>query len=434
MEPMNVFYRIFHEDLHPLTNQKTKLEYLDYVKNKSSNGGYINDDLKSLKTQECNKQKLKYSYYEYILIDVLKQIKRDLHQKMFLYIDSNNSIEGVIQNYQIFLLNYMKIIEENYLPKKYSSPIFQISKEKSDTDIFKIIYKTLDAILIYLEQTFMKYMDRSIEIPYQQHLWFISQHKDTVIKLQQKINTLDLSDIVKKAICKPLVQIEQNEFTRLTYQTREYYQIFIKVLSHLLKNEQLPSKEKVYSVLISLNYNTFEIFFFLTAIIKDKVKSASGSQEKVQIFQKYLKEVKTTTVTAIYSHKPELPALKEQLILWLEEELLFYNHKLEFEEVHSYATSQTGKASIKKMLKISVPEVSLFTKLLYDSQLVDGSKKELFSFLSATFRTQKTTLISPESLSNNYYSVSEGSKRSVKKMLTKMLLQLDQMIGETFHL
>ncbi|WP_282088318.1 hypothetical protein [Aquimarina algiphila] len=415
MEPMNVFYRIFHEDLHPLTNQKTKIEYLDYFKSTNTS---------ILTIQGYNRQQLKYYYYEQLLIDVLKQIKRDLHQKVFLFSESNTNISKVIQTYQVFLLNYIKIIEENYLSQQDTSSIFQISEDKSDTDIFKVIYKTMDNILVYLEQTFIKHIDPTLDIPYQQRLWFVSKHRDDVKNLQHKIDKLDLSEIVKKSICTPLLQIEKNELAGFTYESRAYYATFIKVFDHLLKSEPSPCEEKVYAVLISLNYNTFKVFFFITAIIKGKVKSCHSTKEKLQVYHEYIKKIKTTAVTSLYKRNPRLPSLKEQLLLWINEEIDFYNKKLEFEESKSF------KSSNKKLIKISVPEVSLLTKLLYDTKLVEGPKTELFTFLSDTFSTPKAKIISPESLSNNYYSISESSKRSVKKMLKTMLLQLDRMEGE----
>ncbi len=430
MEPMNVFYQIFHEDLHPLTNQKTKIAYVDYFKNKKVNKEPDNT-VNIFTIEESSKQLLKYWYYEDILTDILRRIKRDLHEKMFSFTEGNNNIGKVIQTYQVFLLNYTKIIEENYLSPHDTSSIFQISEDKSDTDIFKIIYKTLDTILVYLEQTFMRYMDSTLDIPYQQRLWFVSKHRDDAKNLQQKINTLDLSEIVKKSICTPLLQIEKNELSGLTYESRAYYVTFIKVFDHLLKSEQFLCEEKIYIVLISLNYNTFKIFFFITASIKGKVKLCHSTEEKLQVYHEYIKKIKTTTVTSPYKRNSRLPSLKGQLLLWINEEIDFYNKKLKFEESKSLKNShETFKPPYKKLLKISVPEVSLLTKLLYDAKLIEGPRTEMFTFLSGTFCTPKAKVISPESLSNNYYSISENSKRSVKKMLKTMLLQLDQMEGE----
>ena len=197
------------------------------------------------------------------------------------------------------------------------------------------------------------------------------------------------------------------------------------MFEHLYKDKNaLTAKEKIYDILISLNFNSFKVFFFLTQEIKDVTNTCNTLEEKLNTYRKYLKKIKTTAETTSYKLNMQLPSLKKSVLSWIVEEIVFCEQQI----LHERSLQKNNRE--KKLLKISVPEVSLVSRLLYDSKLVNGSKKDFFAFLSNTFRTEKSALISSESLSNNYYSISESSKRSVKKMLKSMLLQLDQMEGE----
>ncbi len=424
MEHMNVFHRIFHEDLHPLTNQKSREYYVNYFKSKSKDE-YINSHLRQKSLENFDDQELKFFYYEDLLKNSLTNFKRDLTGKLFLFLEQNKSIENLVKSYQMFVLGYMNIIDQDYLFGEDKQSVFQISELRSNADIFKIIYRTLDAILLYIEQIFPRYLDQSLSIPYQQRLWFVNRYQETISGLLRELNKLEAPEIIVKEISKVLSQISSNTLPDLTYESRDYYKILIKVLDHLFTKENQPTLDKLYSVLISLDYNTFKVFFFMTKQVKDSMKDYYTNEEKLQIYQQYLKKVKTTAVTVSFRLNPDLPSLKEKLIEWVNEEILFYKQLTVLEN-----DIEKENSFKRKLLKMSVPEMSLWTKLLYECRLIDGPKTEVFTFLSSVFRTPKSSLISTESLSNNYYSVSESSKRSVRSKLNGMLLQLDQMKGD----
>lgn len=155
MEPMDIFYQILHEDLNPLTSLTTQKLLQKYSKTKT------NDNLKT--------SSKKFDVYKVLLSDTLKKVKRDIHHKVFQCLKDPKSIQSIIQNHQILILNYCRVIEQTYLGEDQNSK-FEISGEQTDTDIFKLVYQTLDAILDYLEVSFYKYLEHSLEMPYQRKL------------------------------------------------------------------------------------------------------------------------------------------------------------------------------------------------------------------------------------------------------------------------
>ena len=221
--------------------------------------------------------------------------------------------------------------------------------------------------------------------------------------------------------------------------SNEYYLSLFNRISGLTlpQDSEFISKkhiiiEELYAVLISLEFNTFKIFFSLRDdYIVKKVKKASSSQKKIEVFHTFLKEIKTTMVTSPIKYNPNLPSLKEQLIIWIDEEIVSLQRTMQSssptlskEIVSDYAQNT------KRILKLSVSEISLITRLLYEQGTLEGPKKAFFKFLSNTFSTHKTKVISQESLSNRYYSIPDSTKISVKRMLRGMLLKLDKIQSE----
>ncbi|WP_299189614.1 hypothetical protein [uncultured Aquimarina sp.] len=423
MEPMDIFYQILHEDLNPLTSQTTQNFNSKHSKNQK-----VPDEITKEKNVTSNTET--FTFYENLLADTLKKVKRDIHDKVFKCINDPSSINSIIQNHQILILNYCRVIEQNYLLEETNKK-YQISEDKCSTDIFKLVYQTLDAILNYLEVSFNKYLEPSLEIPYQRRLWFVHQKKERCRLLIVMLNATDIPPQLIEIICDPLHKIIHNDLYGFTYQQKEYYILYIKVLFKLLSKDTIITEE-VYAVLISLEFNTFKIFFYLRdQYVAKKVKRAYGAQKKINILHLFLKEIKTTTITSETKYNPNLPSLKEQLLIWIQEEINGLQRTIESSSSSIVKEkAATYNQNTKKILKLSVSEISLITRLLYEQGMLEGSKRTFFEFLSSTFKTHKAKVISPESLSNRYYSIPDSTRTSVKKILRGMLLKLDTIQSE----
>ncbi|MBQ4818860.1 hypothetical protein [Aquimarina sp. MMG016] len=425
MEKIDIFYRIFHEDLHPLTNQKTKGYYLNNIKKLTQNEVTLED----IHTKP--RASLRFLFYEVLLSDFQKKMQRSLHEKIFLSYHEQGRTEIIVRNYQALLLNYCRIIENNYFSSEDHNSKFQISDQKTDLDIFKLVYQSLDSILNYLEQIFYKYLDCSLQISHQQKLWFTLKNKEQVSLMLCQIKALEIPELAKNIICAPLLQIYKNELPSFSYQDREYLSVYIKVLRNLLHKENPPSLEMLYKVLISLEFNTFKMFFFLINHFKKMSEDILEVTEKTNILRSFQKEILTTSITSSYKYNPNLPSLKEQLLIWVREEISFLKNEVQLIKPSPENIPKTAVvAPKKKLVHISVSEISLIARLLFETGLLKGPKKKLFQFLSNTFITKKSQVISQESISNRYYSVSEATKLSVEGMLKKMLYTLENMRGE----
>ncbi|KAA1245784.1 hypothetical protein [Aquimarina sp. RZ0] len=424
METIDVFYRIFHDDLNPLTNQQDKAYYINHLKQTKPGNETINEIHKLNKhIEELSLQELKYYYYKDILRQSYQDIKRYLYQKTFSAIDNDIDVSKVIQNHQLSILNYLAILENDFLPNYEKESIYDISVDKTNVDILKLIYRILDDLLVYMERSFESYLKTSLEVSYQKQLWFVYHYQERVSVLISKVEELDIPKELKAILCIPLEKIRDNKVISLTYEYKDYLTMYIKVLWHVLHKNSVLNTYDLYSVLISLEFNTFKAFFFYKDYIKTQLSTCESEACKIVILEESQKKINTITVTYSRKLNPGLPSLKEQLLLWIKEELRFCEKRMMLRTTENNVVS-------KKLLKVSVPEISLITRLLYGTKFIEGSKRDSFQFLSNVFSTKNAKVISPESLSNHYYSVNESSKRSVQKILKKMLVSLDDMEGE----
>ena len=415
MESIDVFYRIFHEDLNPLTSQKSKEYYCTTINSLlgKENVLDINEDF----------IKLRFQFYTKLLENTAQQVKRELHRNVYVLHLEEEKVLTMVRNHQSLLLTYCRMVERNYLSSEDDLLKFQVSSEASVTDIFKVVYHTMDNLLDYLDQFFYKYLDHSLPVSHQKRLWFIYTHKKLAEIIISKLMACNIPEEAKMVIIGPLVSVRDNMLTTLTYRQKLYMGTFIKVLKKLLKKQPNPSLESLFKILISLEYNTFNLFFYIERHFK---KELDGRTPREQLLQLYLlkKSVVTVSVTSTEKYNPELPSLKERLLVWLEEEIKLTKRKYELAKSETISSPLVAK---KKHLDVSISELSLITRLLFESELLTGSKKRVFEFLSSSFTTKTTKDISVESLSSRYYSVNNGTIDAVSKMLRDMLYRLDHL-------
>ncbi|MEW7280686.1 hypothetical protein ABW636_19015 [Aquimarina sp. 2201CG1-2-11] len=62
MEHMNIFYRVFHEDLQPLANQRSKEFYIDYFRSIDNDTFICQDNMVDIESMDYTG--LKYAYYK----------------------------------------------------------------------------------------------------------------------------------------------------------------------------------------------------------------------------------------------------------------------------------------------------------------------------------------------------------------------------------
>ena len=413
MESIDIFYRIFHEDLNPLTNQKSKEFYINY----------LNPQDENINIRDYSQQELKFLYYKLLLLNTQKKVKRELHEKVYVSGASSIETQDLVQKYQSLLLTYSRMIEDNYLPFGKLLSKFQLSDKRDDTDIFRMIYDCIDGLLNYLEELFYKYLDQSLSIPYQQKLWFVLKKKKLASILLGEINKLSIPEDFKRIIVEPFDLVIKNQIVYLTYEGREYLFTYFKVFKNLFKKDPTPSLEMISNILISLDYNKFGIFFFLIQQFKDIIQENESNKEKFLALYRLEKQITTITVTSNIKYNTNLPSLKEQLQFWIKEEIkhLEKESKVSISVIDENVISDSVNQK-KKMVHMSVSELSIFIRVLYESGVLKESRKAFFEFISETFRTKKAESISTESIKNRYYAVSENTRLSVEGKLKKMLI------------
>lgn len=370
--------------------------------------------------QVLSAQRAKFYYYQVMLDETFSDITKKLNEKVFK-LKEEGQIRLQIRKYQTLITGYMKIILNDYIPKEQWQSLFQISDNHTTTDIFKITYQTLEDLLVYLEKSFGYYLDIHLPVPYQSRLMMAMDHAEKLGEILNHLERARLNYQLYEIVTVPFDQMGILEPLTFTYHNHTYHENYLLSFYRATKREESLNDKKVFLILWRLNFNTLKFFQYLTYQIHKELKEKEMPEEKLQMLYYYQKLCNQLPVKTNLIYNPNLLPLKDQMSIWLQEEINFQKRKLK------YTTSLSSLQAIdhKTLVKMSVPQLSLFVRAFFETGLVDGTRQELMDFVCRHYRTDQQENISVGSLKGKYYKIDTSTKRSVGRMIKKMLAHIE---------
>lgn len=489
MENLTLFYRILNEDLSPLFQISTKDKYVSFLKDHNlectrrleitlikKNGKYSCEQYEELHTNnvlgrslssfrrsgidssildflekefkidptsivghtiskehqniylelllkddydKLPAKKSRHLYYQALLEEAVNGIRKKLNEEVFK-LNSEGEIRLYIKNYQALISAYMKTTLRSFIPHEHWNSLYQLSGEFTVTDIFKVVYQSLEEIMVHLERSFNHYLDVSQAIPYQSRLLMTIEYTEKLGEVLQHLESASLDPKLHELVLSPFDDLGKMEPLSFSYRDQFYHEAYLMAFHHALKEKARINQKRVIIILWRLNYNSPKFSGFLTASIAQELKgkpSAEGKMELLYYYQKLCNQIVTEPGCCF---NPELPGLKNQMNQWLQEEISYLKRKIKRRNEESPQPKNK-----KGLLKLSVAQLSLITRLFFESGLVEGSRKDLLRFVANHYRTNNQEQISVDSLSSKYYQVETGTKKTVSQMMKKMLAAIE---------
>ena len=376
---------------------------------------------------DLSPQQARFYYYRVMLDNAVQDIRKKLHEKVNSF-DTQNQVRLQIRKYQASIHAYMKTVLHDYLPKQEQSAIYQLSGDYSTIDIFKVVYHNLEELLVYLENSFFHYLDLDATAPYRNRLVFAIANKNDAEGLIEKLGKIKISSDLRNIITAPLKTIINKNKYAVSYKSLAYHEDFVKAFVDFFKQKPSIDEQAILGLLCSLDFNALQFFRYLTGRITRQVNNVDPLLEKLDILYYQQKLHNQTVIRTAYPYKSNVPSLKEQVVAWLDEEIAFWKRKLKYQAKESVLTPaiRQSQAPQKEVLRLSVPQISLISRLFYETGNIEGTRKESLRFVSRNYSTIYTMNISPESLSKKYYQVTEQTKQVVRGVLMQMLDYLNE--------
>lgn len=365
--------------------------------------------------------KAKYFYYRILLNEAHSVITKGLHHKLFK-LKNEDQIRLHIKKYQVLISGYMNTVLQDYIPKDQWNSLFQISDEHTVIDIFKRIYQAMETVIVYMEKSFNRYLDTHQPVSYKSRLLLAMEHSEKLSEVFSHLEWARLDQQLYEIITIPFERLGVLEPLAFSYHNHAYHEAYLLSFHEATLKEESLTNKKVFLILWSMNFNGLKFFNYLTQKIHNELKEKNTVETKLELLYYYQKLCRQLPIKTQLRYNTNLLPLKDQMSIWLQEEISFQKRKLKFNSSEKSNSKNQGE---KRLVKMSVPQLSLFIRAIFEAGLVEGTRHEMLRFVCEHYRTDQQEHISEGSLKGKYYKVDTSTKRSVGRLLKKMLTHVE---------
>ncbi|MFI5163336.1 MAG: hypothetical protein ACHQHN_18800 [Sphingobacteriales bacterium] len=196
--------------------------------------------------------------------------------------------------------------------------------------------------------------------------------------------------------------------TPVTYRSAAYFSHFTETLSRELAG---GNKQDLTQVLFYLNFNDNHFYRWYTDHLL-RQEEAIKPADRPAFLRRALLNLQAMPVAATMSYDPLLLPIHQQLANWL--------------EIHMKI--ETPELSSKLELKLTVAQLSLLLRLLYEEDVFTVKRiASLLRFFSSHFMSKRQEQISYGSMNKLYYSPDQFTAYAIREILLKMTAKTNKM-------
>lgn len=368
---------------------------------------------------------IRYYYYNVILKDELHRIKKSITDQVFK-LGTSIEIENYIHKLQQTLINLAFRVSRLFDSDKIPS-IYKSAEHYNDSDIFYLIYNSIEDLIRFFEVSFFKYMDQNIQIPCRSALVKIYSIDDKLEVVKSAFLASNIESELMNIIYEPFLELSVfmiNE--RITYKKLIYSNTFLTAFyDEVQKGDNKLTFPIITNYLYHYNFNSLFLVNYKIQLIKNKLTEYSETTAQIDYLYHCLKVVNQRQCKSHIAYEPDLPSLKVQIINWLEEEINYLNKKISLTSQQPSLFDNSIDNKLKIMSGLSVPQLAHFYRLLYEVGIIThDNQSDIIRFLSDNFQTVKTKNISIDSLKNKFYYTEETTIVPLKDYVIKILNKL----------
>ncbi|HZH95183.1 MAG TPA: hypothetical protein VEY06_04825, partial [Flavisolibacter sp.] len=282
--------------------------------------------------------------------------------------------------------------------------------------IYQSFIAHLEYILNFTEDIFGDYFDKSetVPVPY----FFVSTGElcRQLVLLKEKFQTsTEIDSTLVTILINNFHNYCNGEKTTATYNELHYQRDLMK---ELLSEKAVPLEASIREVLFFFNFNDDDYVAYLYKRLTALTEDQPTKRDKIAALryeQKTINQMSTKLNTVL---NRGMPALKEQVSHWIEEEIKF----LEAAPVPETLRKGEAEGEDKIQTSLSVAKLALLLRLMViDKIITNRVVAQVLRIIVKTVATLHTENISFGSLETKYHNPDRGTITAVKDMLFRWI-------------
>jgi hypothetical protein len=341
-----------------------------------------------------------------------------------LNVKSEKHFELKIQQVQSILISIADTITEHHVHYQQSFSQFNEFEEAYNVSINNIV-----KLLTYIENNYKQYFNQNQKVPDS----YLVICRTNLKPLLKKLRTLSVkAGLVHEfidVIFYPHIRILNN--TNITYTFKDL--IFTKKLiiaqQELIENVNENLRDQLIELSIYFNCNNSKLYKYIINLLINRIETFNEITDRLKHLGFRLKQLNQTPQKPGYSFNAKAISLKEQISIWIEEELSFLEKQMQLQQLFSLPHEPAD--DLKGInVSLSVKELAFLTRVMMDTKIIyNRNKTYVAQQMAMLFRT-KENHIQPHSMSRKIHLKEEHAMNNVKDQLIKMINHINKMLDE----
>lgn len=284
------------------------------------------------------------------------------------------------------------------------------------SNLLKELSQTLLNTMHFLQEYYSAYFDMNEKAP----ALLISIHKAKIRRLAQELtdkwsNTslanTDLIEVVKNCFIDTLTNSNDGYTYRQLYYRKE---LLLELLKD--KNDTIETVSKIFYH-FNFNYSGYVRGEFNRLI--NQLSSLSTKSERINMLRAEMKIINQIPVRLQYAYDENMPSLKEQLSVWIIEEISYCEAGF---AAHLSNNTASADTECKIHTTLSVAKLAILIRLMVvDKIIINPAVAPMIRTVAKTFTTLQREEISFGSLETKYHAPDKATINTMKDMLQKWI-------------
>ncbi|MDQ0640066.1 hypothetical protein QF042_003631 [Pedobacter sp. W3I1] len=298
------------------------------------------------------------------------------------------------------------------------STISNTLSNSHDSETNVPLQNELLALIDHLRKYYSSYFNEDAIAPIIYHQRLVSQLIGDICAIQKTLQSSHLNASLIACLLKWFnIMSEDTGKVKFAFRSLYYFEYIVNQLFSIDYDSD-EAENLMVSLLLRSNFNNLSFFVYYQDIIRNTFDNFRDTQERLNYLVEQKADVISSPEVKNIAYDPSWPSIKTMIENWLTEEILLAEKSL----------SKGSEVVVSKIpLEMSVAHLSCLIRLLYEESVFATQNLQfIFKCFAGHYQSKRQAVISPGSLSKEFYSIDQHTAARVRDLLQRMVQRINR--------
>ena len=271
-------------------------------------------------------------------------------------------------------------------------------------------------LIDHLRKYCSNYFNEDAVAPVMYHQRLVSKLSENISAIQERLESGGIDPALTACLSRWFHLVSEHIGTKgFSFRSLHYFEYIIDQLSEV-DGLSTDAETSLVSLLVRSNFNNLSFFVYLQDTIRNSAEYLDkAARLDYLIKQKALMMSYPEVKNCVYD--PAWPSIKTMITDWLQEEIMLAEKSL----------ANKDQVAVSKIpLEMSVAHLSCLVRLLYEESVFATQNLQfIFKSIAGHYQSKRQAVISPGSLSKEFYSINQHTAARVRDLLQRMVQRIN---------